>query len=271
MIVLRERRLPLPRHDVDGHDLLGKTAVGPRARRELLAAQRVFILRLARDAVFHRAVLRGDRHRAAAVRIEQRFPQRVFELRVIHAQAGAHAADDVRRLRHALHAAGERDARLAQLNQLRAADRRLQSGSTQAVDGERRHFDRHAGLQADMTRAVERVAAGLHHVAEDDVIDPGGIDVGALHRGAGGDHAEVDRGEILQRADELAHRRARAAEDEDVARSIARLPMRMRNQSPIWIRPRFLIGIVCSCDECGDRVACFARAQRAAGVGGHLT
>jgi hypothetical protein len=98
------------------------------------------------------------------------------------------------------------------------ADRRLQSRSAQAVDGERRHFDRHAGLQADVTRAVERVAAGLHHVAEHDVIDPGGIDLRALHRGAGGDHPELDRGEIFQRADELAHRRARAAEDQNLSR-----------------------------------------------------
>ena len=87
-------------------------------------------------------------------------------------QAAAQAANDVRRLAHALDAAGQHEARLAELNQLRAADRRLDARAAQAIDGQRRHVDRHAGLERDVARAVDRVGARLQDVAEDDVVDP---------------------------------------------------------------------------------------------------
>ena len=58
------------------------------------------------DAVLAGAVLGGDRHRAAAVRVEQRLPQRVLELALSELEAAAQSADDVRRLAHALDAAG---------------------------------------------------------------------------------------------------------------------------------------------------------------------
>ena len=80
---------------------------------------RVAVLLLARDAVLRRAVLSGPRHRAAAVRVEERRPQRVLELPLPEAQAVAQAANDVRRLAHALHAAGEDDVRLAEQDHLR--------------------------------------------------------------------------------------------------------------------------------------------------------
>ena len=68
----------------------------------------------------------------------------VFELALAEPQPVAQAADDVRRLAHALHAAGEDDVRLAELNHLRAADRRLDARPAQPIDRQRRHFDRHA-------------------------------------------------------------------------------------------------------------------------------
>ncbi len=53
------------------------------------------------------------------------------------------------------------------------------------------------------------------HVADDDVIDPVGLDARALERRAGRDDAEVGGGEVAQGPDEAAHGRAGAAKDVD--------------------------------------------------------
>ena len=60
--------------------------------------------------IFVREVLGGLRHRTAALRIGQRFPQRIFELRYrSQAQPPPGAANHMRRLAHRLGAAGEYD------------------------------------------------------------------------------------------------------------------------------------------------------------------
>src|SRR5438874_660011 len=82
----------LARFDLDRHDLLDEPALVRRLRGKLLAAEREAILLLARDAVFGGAVLSGHRHRAAAVRIEERFPQGVLELPLSELEAGAQTA-----------------------------------------------------------------------------------------------------------------------------------------------------------------------------------
>ena len=103
----------------------------------------------------------------------------------------------------------------AELDHLRAADRRLDAGAAQAVDRQRRHLDRHARLEPDVPRAVDRVGAGLQHVAEDDVVDP----LGLARRCARAPRARRSRRarapRILQLAGVVRHRRARAAENED--------------------------------------------------------
>jgi hypothetical protein len=150
------------------------------------------------------------------VGVEQRGPQRVFELPLAEPQASAQPANHVRRLAHALRAAGQDDVRFAELQQLRAAHRRLDSGAAQAIHRQRRHLDRDAGLEPDMTRAVHRVRAGLQDVAVDDVIDVRGLDTRALHRRARRNRAELQRGNILQLARVFRHRRSCAAKNENV-------------------------------------------------------
>ena len=98
-------------------------------------------------AVLRGAVLGGGGHGAAAVRVEQRRPQRVFELPLSEPQPAAQAADDVRRLAHALGPAGQHEVGFAEQDHLRAADRRLDARAAQPVDRQRRHFDRQARLQ----------------------------------------------------------------------------------------------------------------------------
>ena len=94
-----------------GYDLLRKTPRLPGGGRETLAAQRVLVLGLPRDAVFLGAVLRGDSHAAAAVRVGERFPQRILERALSKAQSAPQSADHMRRLAHALHPTGQNDLR----------------------------------------------------------------------------------------------------------------------------------------------------------------
>ena len=104
---------------------------------------------------------------------------------------------------------------LAELDHLRAADRRLDAGAAQPIHGQRRHVDRHAGLERHVARAVDRVGARLQHVAERrrDRSSPAARR-SSRRRRARGDRAELERRHVLQRADVVGHRRARAADDE---------------------------------------------------------
>src|SRR6185295_13576050 len=134
VIVPGEQLDALARLQLHRDDLVGEAPVGPGLLGELLTPDRVAILLVARDAVLGRTVLRRPRHRAAAVRVEERGVERVLELPLAEAEAAAQSADDVRRLAHVLHAAGQDDVRFAEQDELRAADRRLDAGSAQAVD-----------------------------------------------------------------------------------------------------------------------------------------
>ena len=107
MVVGGEHLDALARLDLDRRDFLGEAAGLPRGIGELLAAERVAVLFLARDAVLRSAVLGGRRHRATAVRVEKRSPEVVLELSLSESKPTTQPADDVRRLAHALGAAGE--------------------------------------------------------------------------------------------------------------------------------------------------------------------
>ena len=136
--------------------------------------------------------------------------KRVFELALPELEAAAQAAHDVRRLAHALHAAGEDDLGFAELDVLRAGDRRLDAGAAQPVHRQRRHTDRQPGLERDMARAVDGIGARLQHVAEDHVIDPARLDARPLERAVGGNGAELERRDVAQRPRVLHHGRPRA-------------------------------------------------------------
>ena len=104
---------------------------------------------------------------------------------------------------------------------LRAVDHRLDARAAQAVHGERRHLDRHAGLQADVARAVDarrRCSAARCRRPRDRSTRAG---PGAFERRLRRDRAEVDRRHVLERADMGGHRRTRAAENENVFRHIS--------------------------------------------------
>ena len=118
MIVLRNRFALAA--GGNGDDLFAEPAGLLRGGGALLALESKRVLLLARDVVLARQVVRGLRHVQAAVRVEQRDHERVFHRRLPEAEALARAANDVRRLRHAFHAAGKHGFGFAKLDHLRA-------------------------------------------------------------------------------------------------------------------------------------------------------
>ena len=161
-----------------------------------LRAQGKLVLHLASYALLIGIEFGGIGHVQAAIRVEQRHHERIFQLAFAEADAPAHAANHVRRLRHGLHSAGQRDFRLAKLDHLRGGHNRLHAGTAQAIDRERRNFHRHSGLKRHMPRAVDGISRGLLRVADHDVIDLGGPDAGASHGFRGRDGPQIHGGEI---------------------------------------------------------------------------
>ena len=123
------------------------------------------------------------------MRVAQRLPQRVLERRrpdragVPSARprttCGAWLIDSV--------PPASTTSRLAEQDLLGALDDRLEAGAAEPVDRERRGLDREAGAEADVAREVDGVGGGLEDVAEDDVVDGGGLDAGAVEGGPGGE------------------------------------------------------------------------------------
>jgi hypothetical protein len=117
---------------------------------------------------------------------------------------------------HRLHAADERRPRLAQEDHVRAGDDRLDAAAAEAVDGERGPVVRHARLERDVARAVDGVARGLKRVADDGVVNLLRRHARVFERAARGRRPEVNRLHVLERPDVTGHRRALAAQNEDV-------------------------------------------------------
>ncbi len=107
--------------DVDGDDLVGEPARGQRLRVALLRAQRPLVLLLAADAELGGDLAAVHAHEHAVGRAAQ--PVAVHAVdggAVAEARAEALVLEQVRRARHALHAAGDDDVRLARADQQRA-------------------------------------------------------------------------------------------------------------------------------------------------------
>ena len=126
--------------------------------------------------------------------------------------AGALAEQQVRGVGHRLHAAGHHDVELAGPDELVGQGDRVQAGEADLVDGQRRHGHRDAGLDRRLA-GRDLPGAGLQHLAHDHVLHLVGRDAGALQRGLDRDAAELGRREVLEVAQQPAHRGPRAADD----------------------------------------------------------
>jgi len=84
-------------------------------------------------------------------------------------EARTRAPNAGRTLAHVVHAAGEDDAGFFRLDVLRAAQHGLDAGAAQAVHGERRYLNRHAGFQGDLVKTgLPSVGRGAGAFGRDD-------------------------------------------------------------------------------------------------------
>ena len=165
----------------DRQDLVGEVAVGGRARRLLMAARGVLVLRGAADVVVLGDHLAGVAHVALLERApEAVVDHRVDDLAVAHAQAVAHARQQVRAVAHRLHAAGDGDVDVADADALVREHHRLQSRAAHLVDRQRRDVIGQAAVQRRLPRGVLAEPGG-HDVAHDAFVDDLRVDAGAAH------------------------------------------------------------------------------------------
>ena len=212
--------LRLPVLDGNRHYLVREYSCLPGRRGRRLAPGGVAVHRLPADLILRGQVLGGLRHGEPAAGIPQRLPECVLErCRGTEPETPAGAPHHVGRLAHRLGAAGQHHLRLAEHDLLGGLGHRLESGPAEPVDRHRRGLDREAGAEADMAREVDGVGRGLEDVAEDHVIDRGGLYAAPGQRPLGGDGAEVGGGEILEGAAEGAEPGADAGEEDDAASS----------------------------------------------------
>ena len=120
-----------------------------RAREALLRAQRPLVLRLARDLIFLDQVLGMPARMFAGESVVQPVAKHaVVKLPVAQAIAPAAAADEIGRLIHALHAAGDGGIGVAEQDLLRRGHDRLRARAADAVHRHGRDRHRQAGLNA---------------------------------------------------------------------------------------------------------------------------
>ena len=215
-LVLGEHdRVALALRDLDGRDLVVEDAVLLRDGGELVRARRERVLLLAGgDRVARVVVLGRDAHRDLVERAGERVEgHRVDQRDVAVLEALARLRQQVRRLGHRLHAAGDDDLELAGTDELVGQRDRVEAGQADLVDGQRRDVHRDAALDRGLAGG-DLAGAGLDDLAHDHVVDLVGRDAGALERGLDRDAAEVGGGEVLERAEQPAHRGTGTRDDD---------------------------------------------------------
>ena len=195
-----------------------------RGRGLLVAPRGVDVLRLALDRVHLGDHLAGVAH----VALLEGAPQPVVDHRVddlagAHAPAFPRVRQQVGSAAHRLHAAGDDDVHVADGDALGGEHHRLQAGAAHLVDGQRRDVVGQAAAKRGLSRGVLS-ETGADHVAHDALVDQGRIDARATNRFGDDERAELGRGEVLQRAEKLARRRADRADDHRFAHFASTTP-----------------------------------------------
>ena len=207
------QRLTAALRDRHRDDLLVEDAELLRGGGELVGPGRELVLLLAGDAqlgvvrlgrLAHRALIEGAEQAVVGHRVDQRA--------VAVLVAAACAGQQVRRIRHRFHAARDDDVVLAGGNQLVGERDRVEPGQADLVDGEGGDGHRDAALDRGLAGG-DLAGAGLQHLTHDHVVDGVPRDAGARQRRFDRDPAEVDCGQIGQRAEQLANRSAGTTDD----------------------------------------------------------
>ena len=200
--------------DLDRHDLVVEDAVLPGLGGPLVGAGGERVLLLAGEVGAGDVALLGQRaHRLVGELVaEGVVGHRVDQRGVAVLEALARLRQQVRRLGHRLHAAGDDDLVLAGADQLVGQRDRVDAGEADLVDRDRRDVHRDAGLDGGLAGG-DLAGAGLDDLAHDHVLDLVAGDAGLLQRALDGDAAEVRGAKVLQAAEQPADRGARPGDD----------------------------------------------------------
>ena len=178
--------------------------------------ERVGILLLAGELITFSAILGEGPHQAPLVVgvLEAVQKHMVDGAAVAHAIAGAGAVEEVGRVAHALHAAGDDDVGRARAQEVVRDHRRLHARAAHLVDRGRASRERQSGPDRRLTRRGLALAR-RQYAAHQDFVDAVGRDPRPLDRGPDRARAKSGRADVLQVAEKAAHRRARRADDDD--------------------------------------------------------
>jgi hypothetical protein len=137
---------------------------------------------------------------------------RVDDLLVADAVPGARSGQEVGRLGHGLHAAGDDDVGLAVLDHLVGEVDGVEAGQAHLVDRGGGHRHRDAGVDGGLA-GRDLAGPGLQHLAHEHVVHLLGGDARPLEGRLDGEPTQLGGGEAGEGTGELADRRASAAED----------------------------------------------------------
>ena len=145
--------------------------------------------------------------------VERVVGHRVDQRGVAVLEALAGLRQQVRRLGHRLHAAGDDDLVLAGADQLVGHRDRVDAREADLVDRDRRDVHRDAAVDRRLAGGV-LPGAGADDLAHDHVVDLVAGDAGLLERALDGDATEVGRREVLEAAEQAADRGAGPGDDD---------------------------------------------------------
>ena len=214
LIALDDDGIAAALRHLDRHDLLGHQTPVPRRGSSLLRADRPGVLLRPVDPELRVHLVRARAH----VAIVEGAPQAVVDHRVDHrcvtqARARACGRQQVRRVRHRLHAACDRDLELPGADHLVCDRDRGCARQAHLVDGEPGHLLRDTGGHGRLP-GRDLALTRLQDVSHDGVLDPVGRDAGPAEGLPDHDRAQIDRAQGREPAAELPDRRPGAGHDE---------------------------------------------------------
>ena len=197
------------------HDLVAEAAIVDRILGAAQALDRIIVHLAAGQLIFVGGALGEAAHRAAfLIGVLEAVEEHVVVGHVMaDPRARAVLLEQIGRVGHRLHAAGDDHVGIAGADRLVAHDHRLHARAADLVDGGRLDRGREAGLDRRLPR--RRLAeAGREHAAHVDAVDVVARDAGALDRRLDRGRAEIGGRCVGQRALHRAHRRARDRKDD---------------------------------------------------------
>ena len=174
------------------------------------------VLLFAGEVEFLRTFLGEAAHQSAlVVRIFQAVEEHVVQhLLVTHAIAGTRLGQQVGRVAHGLHAAGDHDVVGAGADEVVGQHGGFHGRAAHLVYRGTADAERQSAAEAGLPCRCLSLAGG-QHAAHDDFLHLFGLDAGAFHGGANRGGAEFRCGEALEVALQTAHRGAGGGDDDD--------------------------------------------------------